>query len=180
MRKITWQKIRKITQISILVGFLLLFVLTRTQRVEIFWSNIFFYLDPLLAVSSLLAGKVIIVGFSASIFIILITIIFGRAWCGWICPMGTIIDLIKPRRNASVKGQSLSRMRIVKYLLLFVIIFSALFGNQTLTMLDPITILNRTISSSIWPAAQSSIYGVESFFIDSNFCGIFSTKYTPE
>ncbi|MCJ7623968.1 MAG: 4Fe-4S binding protein, partial [Anaerolineaceae bacterium] len=87
----------------------------------------------------------------------------------WICPMGTIIDLIKPKCKVSLKSQSLSWLKIVKYLLFFILIISALFGNQTLTILDPITILNRTISSSIFPAAQSSIYGIESFFYRFEF-----------
>jgi MauM/NapG family ferredoxin protein len=83
--------------------------------------------------------------------------------------MGTIIELFNLGRKAPEKGHSLSRLRIVKYIFLIIIIFGALFGNQTLMIMDPITILNRTISSSIWPAVQSGIYRTESFLYGFEF-----------
>jgi ferredoxin len=43
-------------------------------------------------------------------------------------------------------------LRSVKYYLLFIILISALLGSLTWIIFDPITILERTISHSVWPA----------------------------
>jgi MauM/NapG family ferredoxin protein len=46
---------------------------------------------------------------------------------------------------------------------LFAILAAAILGNQTLIFLDPITILTRTVATSIWPALRYGVMGVESF-----------------
>jgi hypothetical protein len=52
--------------------------------------------DPLLFLGHLLhrdwAGLVI----GAPLLLIALTLIFGRAFCGWVCPIGTVLDLVRP------------------------------------------------------------------------------------
>jgi polyferredoxin len=89
------------------------------------------------------------------------TLLFGRAWCGWLCPLGTILDLIA--LHGQVKAQSVppEAWRRVKYALLLLIIAAALFGNLTLLFLDPLAILLRTLTVSVWPALNQATIWLE-------------------
>jgi len=55
-------------------------------------------LDPLLVLSHLLASRTFLAGSALALIIIFVTLLFGRAWCGWLCPMGTTLDLISLHR----------------------------------------------------------------------------------
>ena len=47
---------------------------------------------------------------------------------------------------------------------LLVLVGAALLGNLTLIVLDPITILNRTLATAVWPGLRSAVTQVETFF----------------
>ncbi len=72
------------------------------------------------------------------------------------------------RKAAGVKPPG-ERWRTVKYVLLFVLLAAAVFGNQSLLFLDPITLLTRTLVNSIWPALRSAVYALEAFLYQFNF-----------
>ena len=157
----TWRRIRQGTQILALLLFLALFLYANAQRPVRLWADIFSRLDPLLMLSASLAGRALLSGMALAAITLLLTLLFGRVWCGWICPLGTLLEWLGPRRSrhkAPPEG-----WRAVKYLLLLVIVFAAILGNQTLVFLDPITILNRTLASAVWPALRYSVVQVEAF-----------------
>ncbi len=128
-------------------------------------AGLFYTLDPLVALTATLAGRAVISGLALSGITILLTLVLGRFWCGWICPMGTMLDLLRPRR-AKKKSQPEpppQRLRLAKYALLIFILGAALLANQTFLFLDPITIMTRTISSVVWPALGAGFAAVEAF-----------------
>jgi ferredoxin len=92
---------------------------------------------------------------------LVITLLFGRAWCGWICPVGTVLDLF-PIGRAQTKKAPPQIWRSGKHLLLAVLLVSAVFGNLTWIFFDPITIWVRTFSGAIWPAVDAAISAGES------------------
>ena len=157
----TWRRIRQGTQILALLLFLALFLYANAQRPVRLWADLFSRLDPLLMLSASLAGRALLSGMALAAITLLLTLLFGRVWCGWICPLGTLLEWLGPRRSrhkAPPEG-----WRAIKYLLLLVILFAAILGNQTLVFLDPITILNRTLASAVWPALRYSVVQVEAF-----------------
>jgi len=97
----------------------------------------------------MLAAKEFINILFPSLIIIAITVIFGRAFCGWFCPLGTLLDgadvLIKPSRKVG------SRLRHLKYVVLIVILVTSLFGLQLIGFFDPFSILVRGLTFSIDP-----------------------------
>jgi polyferredoxin len=156
-----WITFRKTTQYLALVVFGVLFLWSRQDG----WAgdviNIPLRLDPLLVLAHLLASRTILASSALALIVILLTLVFGRAWCGWLCPLGTTLDLIalnRHRRNQSAPPEGWRR---VKYTLLLVIVAAAVFGNLTLLVLDPLTIFLRTLTVSVWPAANQIITTLE-------------------
>lgn len=156
----TWMIIRKLTQYSFLVLFVALFIWSRRGGWPTALSNLPMRLDPLLVITHLLASRVFLLSSTVALLTILLTIVFGRAWCGWICPLGTTLDLITPRKKKAT-WKIKESWRSVKYGLLFVILFSALLGNLSLLILDPLTIFFRSLTTSLWPMVDQLITALE-------------------
>lgn len=151
-----WVRARKIVQYSLLGGFILLFIWSQRGGWPSSLTNLPMRLDPLLVLSNLLASRTFLLSSTVALVTILLTVVFGRAWCGWVCPLGTILDLITPGKQ-SKRLKIRESFRSIKYSLLFVIIFAALLGNLSLLILDPLTILYRTLTASLWPLADQLI-----------------------
>ncbi|NOZ12215.1 MAG: 4Fe-4S binding protein [Acidobacteria bacterium] len=139
----TWRTARKLSQFLFLVLFLVLFRKTDYAGSDTlpYAVNIFFRWDPLVAATVMLSARKFILLLFPSLFIILLTIVFGRVFCGWICPVGTLLDWldkgIRPKPRPSI------RFRKIKYLLLVLLLVSSLFGLQLIGFLDPFSLLVR-------------------------------------
>jgi len=144
-----WISLRKLSQGVFLSIFLVLFI----GSVSPLWPgslvNLPFRLDPLLMIAQSIAARTLLAGSWLAILTLILTLVFGRAWCGWICPIGTLLDIFsfkQQKKNIAVP----ENWRKVKYIFLFVILVAAILGNLTLLILDPITIWMRTLTGSIW------------------------------
>jgi polyferredoxin len=118
-------------------------------------------LDPLLAMVQFIASRTLTLGMLLSVSVIVITILFGRVWCGWICPMGTTLDLFNFKRTNSKEVKVPENWRMGKYLLLLATLIAALFGNLSLLVFDPITLWIRTLTGGIWPALNTAFTAAE-------------------
>ncbi len=52
--------------------------------------EIFFHFDPLLAVVTGIASRILFAAFWLSAITVVVTLVLGRVICGWICPLGSI------------------------------------------------------------------------------------------
>ena len=77
-----------------LILFLWLFRRTEYTGADILpgGENIFFRLDPLVGAAAMLGARQFIVMFWPALVILGLTLVFGRFFCGWICPLGTLLD----------------------------------------------------------------------------------------
>src|SRR5690606_13638553 len=94
---------RRVTQAVTLALFL--FLLTQTafrgsfeagsgEAVRLPWKvESFLLIDPFVALMTFLATHTIYSGLFWSLAIVFLTLVVGRAFCGWICPFGTIHHL---------------------------------------------------------------------------------------
>ena len=127
----------------------------------------FFLLDPLAALASTIAARALISSMIMALFTVVITLMWGRVWCGWICPLGTLLDWIRFPRTRE-RALSLSpHWKTVKYLILFFILTGALFGSLTLMILDPITILTQTLATVVLPVLKHIITDLGQVFSSS-------------
>ncbi len=141
----------RISQLFFLALFLFLFVITDYRgKDEIPVAvNSFFRADPLVLASYVFAMK----GFTAllvpAVLMTLSTIVLGRLFCGWICPLGTIIDLLtnKIRKGAPIrflKGP-------LKYCILFTLLVMSFFSVNISGVFDPLAILIRALALFLYP-----------------------------
>jgi polyferredoxin len=63
-----------------------------------------------------------------TLFTLILTLVLGRVWCGWVCPMGTVLYWTR-FKGAIERGERLSgRWWAVKYVLLLLVLAAALLG----------------------------------------------------
>ena len=142
------------------IAFGILFVWTRrNDGLPFDIVNIWFRLDPLVTLAEAIAGRVLLTGSALALITVALTLVFGRAWCGWLCPLGTTLDLFEPKRGLKIKVPE--NWRNIKHILLIAIVVAALFGNLTLLIFDPITIIFRAFTVGLYPALDESIRQLE-------------------
>jgi NADPH-dependent glutamate synthase beta subunit-like oxidoreductase/formate hydrogenlyase subunit 6/NADH:ubiquinone oxidoreductase subunit I len=137
-----WQYLHRTAQFLFLGLFLYLFIGLGTGTSLSIPANLFFRFDPLLALSSMLASRRFILVFIPALIILLITLVLGRVWCGWVCPLGTILDLYGYRGRKNIPRW----IRQIKYFVLSFILIVAIFSILPLNFLDPLTIFLRGLS----------------------------------
>lgn len=161
MSGLQWYRLRQVVQYLSLLLFFYLFLATVQWVHPVLPVDLFFRLDLLAALSSTLAGRSFPTKFAPAGLILLLTLALGRAWCGWLCPLGTVLDLVCFQRARGNRPRLLPHWRGVKYFVLFVILLAALLANQTAMILDPITILTRSLATVTMPALNLVVTLVE-------------------
>ena len=86
-----------------------------------------------------------------------ISLILGRVFCGWICPLGAIFDAygwVLRRLRVRFQGPSPSWFSFKYYLLATILIFAILGGVSPLMGFDPIVLLTRTVAAVLMPLSR--------------------------
>ncbi|RZA06533.1 MAG: 4Fe-4S dicluster domain-containing protein [Proteobacteria bacterium] len=116
--------------------------------------SFFLRIDPLVATvvngGLRMAVTITFLGF----FTALVSIVLGRVFCGWVCPLGAIFDMygwVLRRLRAPTGGPSPSWFRLKYYLLLAILLFAAFGAVSPLMGLDPIVLLTRVAAAVVQP-----------------------------
>ena len=146
-------KLRVAAQIVfVLLFFYLLFGSGRSSSEDINSTSVFFYIDPLLPILNFLSTGSLLIIFMFSGITLLLSLLLGRFFCGWICPFGSINHLFswlaKKKRNGIIPLKYLS----LKYFILAALLVSALMGTNLGGWLDPFSLLTRSSAALASPA----------------------------
>jgi len=107
-------------------------------RVAFLPADLFFRLDPLAGLAGMLAARRVVPAMLVGGLVTLaLTVVAGRVWCGWLCPLGTVLDWVPAHKPAPKEADLDRRWRQVKYFLLALILLAAALGNLSLIFLDP-------------------------------------------
>jgi MauM/NapG family ferredoxin protein len=159
MHSTSWRRARQITQVVSFALFVLLALLTYRGAEFFLPLDLFFRLDPLAAFGAMVASRALLATLLLSAVMLALGFVFGRAWCGWLCPLGALLDWFSPRALRKIELHT--NWRAAKYILLVVIVVAALLGNLSLLIFDPITLLTRTFGVVVIPALNVLIVGAE-------------------
>lgn len=163
-----WLLVRKFAQILALLIFFAAILFGHSYGISPKLTGLSIHLSPLAMLSNLLSSKTFLAGSALSLIILLSSLVVGRAWCGWLCPMGTILDIFNFSKHKK-RSEPPQALRKIKYGLLIVILISAIFGNLTLLIFDPVTIFIRSNTLTILPVLEKIISVVERALIKIPF-----------
>jgi polyferredoxin len=175
VRRFTTARVRRVVQVLLMSVFFALVLLTRFQATSVITSTdgkvetlpalqapapllkLFFIIDPLITAVTALAAHSVTKIALWSLLTIAVTVLLGRVFCGWVCPMGTIHAiagrLLRRRKNRKGLG-NWSPWQLTKYYLLAGLLVGAIFGLHWVCIFDPIVWLTRTTSTALVPATQ--------------------------
>lgn len=154
----TWSRTRRLVQLLALAAFVLL----TASSVGLGWrwlpGNLFSRLDPLVGLAAVLSSRAWIAFWAAALVTVVATVLLGRVWCGWICPVGTLLDVL-PARRVKPKERLSRQWRFGKYVTLAVVVGAAVFGSLGPMILDPVTILTRPLQELARPFVGADAVG---------------------
>ncbi len=157
----TWagSPIRRLAQVFCLLGFLILFFYVcwpygsrqyaealRTKKVVA--AELFLLLDPLVSISAALAGKMLLGSLTAAGVVIFVCLLFPRAFCGYVCPLGTLLDgfdWLVGRRVPRWQWKREGRWADLRYFLLAVVLVTAVLGVLLSGFCAAIPVLTRSM-----------------------------------
>jgi len=166
-----WRRIRQAVQVLAFALYIYLLFAALQRRSAFPLADLFFRLDPLAALGAMLASRAWIPRLALALVTLGLTLVCGRVWCGWLCPLGTLLEWVRfGSKETGFLGKTLAgaglstvpqRWRMVKHFLLLLILAAALFGNLSLLILDPLALFTRTMTTAILPALNHAVTAVE-------------------
>jgi len=139
--------------------FFLLLSAGRSGAESFTYTDYFFYFDPLLLLINFIATYKILSIFLLSLIPVALTFLFGRFFCGWVCPFGAILQFFSWifKKSKKEKKRVDKKLLKLKYVILILVIVSALFGTQYGGWLDPFSLLTRSTATIITPSANYAV-----------------------
>jgi MauM/NapG family ferredoxin protein len=145
---------RTLIQALSLLLFSIFFILATYKLPNWLPADVYLRLDPLLGLNAVFAAREIIGRVLWALITIGATLVVGRFFCAYVCPMGASIDFLdflffRRRKRLGLKAEA--SFRRAKYFLLVVFIVAALTGLSLAFLMDPMALLTRFYTFFIYP-----------------------------
>jgi len=129
--------------------------------------NWFLQLDPLAAIGTILTTHALYRGLLWALVTIILTIVFGRFFCSWVCPFGSLHHFVGfwgNRKKSAAQKIRLNKYRkaqCIKYFILVFFLFMAAFpsiaASLQVGLLDPIPLITRSFNLIFLPIVDRSV-----------------------
>src|SRR5450756_1370174 len=139
------RRVRRVVQVFSLVAFVFL-AFAAVVPLPGFPVDLFFRLDPLASLVASIGSRTVAPYVLWALPIVLATLLLGRVFCGWICPLGTTLDVF--RFDDRTRRRDKAGLRPLNELILLAVLIGAALGFLLLAALDPITLLMRAIGTA--------------------------------
>jgi polyferredoxin len=155
-------RVRRVVQILIFLLFIAILIRTVSPPETRLPADFILRIDPLAAASTALAARDagdLLGRFLPAVLLLVVTVILGRSFCNWVCPLGTTLDvwdrMLGRRGNGrrTVRIKHSARLRNVKYYILTFFLVAAIFSTQAAWLVDPIPIATRSYGVAVYPYA---------------------------
>ncbi len=120
-------------------------------------ADAFIRLDPLVFLGTSISSRQWIWALFPGLVILGLTVVLGRFFCGYICPMGITIDLsdrlLRPRSRepGPFPSSRESGLRRIKYYVLFFMLGMALIGVSSVFLASPLSLVTRLTALVFYP-----------------------------
>jgi MauM/NapG family ferredoxin protein len=124
----------------------------------------FFHFDPLLALVTLVSARVLYASFVFALITVAATVVLGRVFCGWVCPLGTVHQFFSFafKKTKFLRPPREERAGLAwKYYILLIVLAGALLGLDLAGYLDPFSFLTRSFALSIFPGLAYALSGLK-------------------
>ncbi len=119
--------------------------------------SIFLEADPLVAIATAVSTHSLYRGLLWALVLLLPTLLLGRFFCNWICPYGSLHQFVgwftdRKSQQQKIDGNRYRPLYALKYYILIAMVVAAAFGSLQIGLLDPISMLVRSFTVSVWPS----------------------------
>ncbi len=151
--------------------------------------KIFLQFDPLASFMTAISSLTIYTGLLWSLILIVATIFFGRFFCGWLCPMGTVNQLCSTFRSERrsrlgkrlIESNKYHWYQKIKYYILVFLIAAAFLGLMIAGVFDPISLLIRSMGLVVLPIIGGLLDALSSLTFKLDWIpGIWTVGYGAE
>jgi len=149
--------LRRVTQIATFLLFVALLVhaaaLAGSRLGAFVPPDAVLRLSPLAALATMLGAKAFIARYLPALVLLGLAVLFGRFFCGWVCPLGSTLDATDALLAGTRKGRkpALYDGRRLKYYLLAFVLVGAALGISVAGWLDPLSIATRSYGLVVVP-----------------------------
>jgi ferredoxin len=129
---------------------------------EIVEAELFLILDPLVSISTAIAARTLVWSLKAAGVVILICLVFPRAFCGYACPLGTLLDgfdWLIGRRIRLFKLKREGWWVNLRYYILTMVLVAAAFGILLSGFVAAIAVLTRAMLFVFAPVQMGLLKG---------------------
>ncbi len=131
-------------------------------RKETIPAELFLVIDPLVSISTAIASRSWVASLWSAAIILLVCVLIPRGFCGYVCPLGTLIDLF----DWAVAGR-VKRLRVpddgwwvhIKYTLLAATLICAMFGVLVSGFFAAIPVVTRGMLFLLDPLQNGAMRG---------------------
>ena len=161
-KKLRLTNVRIVSQFFFFALFLFFCWATWTSRIGGYPVSRLLEFDPLVMISTMLSTGYVYRYLGWGLLIIGLTLLFGRVFCNWICPYGTLHQFVGWLFNINKGKQNFERNRyrdifFFKYAILTVFLIMSFFGALQIGLLDPICLMYRSVATVFSPASDMAL-----------------------